>query len=70
MRETIRSARGALGAAVRHHGDDAEAVDAARQQLKAATAEDYIRRLVDGAPPLTDSQRSRLAVLLLNGRAA
>ncbi len=27
-------------------------------------AEDYIRRLVDNAPPLTDEQRDRLAVLL------
>ncbi len=27
-------------------------------------AEDYIRRLVDTAPPLTDEQRDRLAILL------
>lgn len=32
-------------------------------------AEDYIRQLVDSAPPLTDEQRDRLA-LLLRGTAA
>jgi hypothetical protein len=32
-------------------------------------AEDYIRHLVDTAPPLTDEQRDRLA-LLLRGAAA
>ncbi len=36
----------------------------ARQQFKAMGAEEYIRRLVDDAPPLTDEQRRRLAVLL------
>jgi hypothetical protein len=37
---------------------------AARRDLRAARAEDYIKRLVDSAPPLTEAQRSRLAVLL------
>lgn len=32
-------------------------------------AEDYIRQLVDSSPPLTESQRDRLAVLL-RGTAA
>ncbi len=40
------------------------AADAARQRLKALKAEEYIRKLVDGAPPLNDDQRSRLALLL------
>jgi hypothetical protein len=35
-----------------------------RQQLKAERLEDYIRRVVDHAPPLTAEQRDRLAVLL------
>lgn len=37
---------------------------AARRNLRAARAEDYIRKMVDSAPPLTDQQRARLAALL------
>jgi hypothetical protein len=43
--------------------DDPELVTA-RQDLKAARLEDYIRKTVDAAPPLTDDQRARLASLL------
>lgn len=43
--------------------NDPELVDA-RRNMRAARAEDYIRKLVDSAPPLTDAQRDRLAVLL------
>ncbi len=43
--------------------DDPALVEA-RRNLRAARAEDYIKRLVEAAPPLTDQQRSRLAVLL------
>ncbi len=46
------------------------AADAARQRLKAIKAEEYIRRLVDAAPPLTVEQRDRLASLLRGGAAA
>ena len=35
-----------------------------RARLKAERLEDYIRRTVDAAPPLTPEQRGRLAVLL------
>lgn len=38
--------------------------DAARIKLKELRAADYIKELVDGAPPLTNEQRSRLALLL------
>ncbi len=41
-----------------------EAADAARQRLKALKAEEYVRRLVDSAPPLSRAQLDRLAVLL------
>lgn len=37
---------------------------AARRDLRASRAEDYIRALVDTAPPLTAEQRTRLAALL------
>jgi len=48
--------------------DDPEYL-AAKRDLRAARAEDYIRKLVDGAPPLSDAQRTALAVLL-RGTAA
>jgi hypothetical protein len=48
--------------------DDPELVSA-RQNLRAARAEDYIRALVDGAPPLSIEQRDRLALLLRGGSA-
>lgn len=59
-----RVARGRLAALTRHRALNDPDVDAARRDLRVASAEDYIRRLVDAAPPLTDDQRSRLALLL------
>jgi hypothetical protein len=50
------------------HADDPEVLNA-RRDLRAARAEDYIRQLVEAAPPLTAEQRDRLAVLL-KGSAA
>lgn len=41
-----------------------------RQRLKAERLEDYIRRTVADAPPLTPEQRDRLALLLRSGGAA
>ena len=43
--------------------DDPDLI-AARQNLRAARLEDYIRRTVDQAPPLTAEQRERIAALL------
>ncbi|MBO1751714.1 hypothetical protein J4G33_07860 [Actinotalea sp. BY-33] len=48
--------------------DDPDLVGA-RRNLKAARLEEYIRRTVDAAPPLTPEQRDRLAVLLRGGAA-
>ncbi len=45
-----------------------EAADAARRRLKALKAEEYVRRLVDSAPPLSPAQLDRLAVLLAPAR--
>jgi hypothetical protein len=59
---TLKSAaRGRLGAAIRHHPDQPELADEARQQLAGAVAEQYVKELVDGFPPLSDAQRGRLA---------
>ncbi len=62
-----RTERARLAGAV-SNGNTALA-DTARVRLKELRAADYIRELVDSAPPLTDEQRSRLA-LLLRGTAA
>lgn len=46
--------------------DDPDLLDA-RRNLRAAKLEDYIRRTVDAAPPLTPGQRDQLAALLRGG---
>lgn len=48
--------------------DDPDLI-AARRELTATSLEDYIRRVVSAAPPLTPEQRDRLALLLREGAA-
>jgi hypothetical protein len=62
-----RHFRAVLGRAVQL-GDDAAAEQAAAD-LRAANLEKTIRAVVDSAPPLTETQRAKLAVLLLSGRS-
>lgn len=57
-------ARGAIGG-LKRTGASPDRIEAARTELKYATASDYIARLVDAAPPLSEVQRARLAALLL-----
>ena len=40
---------------------------AAKRDLRASRAEQYITRIVAEAPPLTEDQRSRIAALLQGG---
>ncbi len=47
--------------------DDPELVDA-RRNMRTERLAEYIKRTVDAAPPLTEDQRDRLA-LLLRGRS-
>ncbi len=63
----IHQCKSRLGGAVK--AGNKELADQARASLKACKAEEYIKRLVDEAPPLTQSQRDRLA-LILRGAAA
>ena len=57
--------RARIAATKRHHPDaDTSELTA---ELRTATAAEYIRRLVDAAPPLSEEQRARLAALLTNG---
>jgi hypothetical protein len=58
--------RGALGGLTRVKAEP-ERIEEARSELKYVTATDYVRRLVDDLPPLTELQRARLATLLLSG---
>jgi hypothetical protein len=43
------------------------ALENARRESRFKFAQDRIRKIVDGAPPLTAEQRDRLAVLLRGG---
>lgn len=58
-----RVTRARIAARTRHSPGDPQ-IDEARRELRASRLEDYIRRTVDAAPPLTAEQRDRLAVLL------
>ena len=64
MPDPSLNARGRLNAYKRYRPADDPDVIEARRDLKALRAESYVRRLVDEAPPLTPSQRDKLAVLL------
>ena len=49
-------------------GMAAEDVAAARAALAAAKIEEFIRRELEKAPPLTEDQRARLARLIFGGQ--
>lgn len=65
MSNNVVAARGALGAASRHHPEE---VEAARRNLAAAKLEQYITAVVAKAPPLTDEQAAKISALLRVGR--
>jgi len=67
MDAEARVRRARLAALQRHHPDKPELTEAERRRFKVASAEKYVRQLVDDFPPLTPEQRARLAVLLLGG---
>lgn len=46
--------------------DDPELIEA-RRNLRALRLEDHVRKVLAGAPPLTDEQRERIAELLRAG---
>lgn len=56
--------RSRIAALSRSRSDDDPDLNAARRDFRAAKAEDYVRRIVAAAPPLTDEQRTKLAELL------
>ena len=62
--------RNRLVALERWHGPDDPRTIEARQDHKALTLEEHIRRVVDEAPKLRPEQRDRLASLLRGGSVA
>ncbi len=65
--ESWTTKRARLNALQRHRSPGDPEVEAARRELREARATEYIKRLVDDAPPLTPEQRDRLALLLRGG---
>ena len=58
------TARAQLGSVARRHRDDPQRIAEARRELAVAKIADFIESVVDSAPPLSEAQRDRLAVLL------
>ena len=63
MSEVLRK-RGRVNALQRHRPADDPDLYEARRELRAASAEETVRGLVAGWPPLTSDQRTKLAALL------
>ena len=59
-----------VAAIKRHHPDRDDLIAEATQDLAEAKLEACIRKIVDGAPPLTTERRERLAAILRGGRRA
>ena len=66
MSDPVISARSRLGGRIRL-GSSPELITEARQELAAAKLERAINEAIASAPPLADSARERLAMLLLKG---
>lgn len=61
---TLLTKRAVAAALTRHRKPDDPALLTAKRDLAAAGLEQFIRRTVDAAPPLSPDQRDRLALLL------
>ena len=59
-----------LAALTRHHPDRPDLLAAAKRDLAAANLAAYISKVVAQAPPLSNEQRERLALLLRGAAAA
>jgi hypothetical protein len=63
---SLKQMRADIARASKRTGDPISAANK-RRDYAAAKLEDYIRRVVETAPSLTDDQRSRIASLLQGG---
>ncbi|GJO25672.1 hypothetical protein NJB1507_29330 [Mycobacterium marinum] len=61
---TVFHERARVGALSRSRSDDDPELVTARQNLKALNLEEYVRKVVSEAPPLTPEQRDRIAAIL------
>jgi hypothetical protein len=61
-----RGQTGADASAVNRESNDTRAIVELGWQAKALATEEYVRQLVDSAPPLTVEQKSRLAAILVH----
>lgn len=63
MKPATRTTRARVAALTRHRPEAPETVELTRD-FKAERLGEYIQRVVDAAPPLTQEQREKLARLL------
>ncbi len=73
MRPERRIARAKLASASARAERDpqaAAAVDELRREYRFLTAAEYVKQLVDDAPPLSSQQRDQLTLLLRGGAPA
>ena len=63
---SLKQMRADIARASKRTGDPISAANK-RRDYAAAKLEDYIRRVVETAPPLTPDQRSHIAALLQSG---
>lgn len=61
---TLQHERARVAALTRSRAHDDPTLIDARRNLLAARLENYIKKVVDDAPPLTDEQREQIARLL------
>lgn len=69
MSEATRHYRGKVAALTRARSPQDSELQEAQRTLRELRLAEYIRRTVDAAPPLTATQRDRLALLLSTGVA-
>jgi hypothetical protein len=62
-----RQLRARVAAAARNYPDQPDRAVDDRRTLRALRAEQYLQALLAGSPPLTPTQRARLAALLTDG---
>jgi hypothetical protein len=58
---------GKLASSTRHHGPESPQARHYKRDLAAVQIEDFVRKVVDSAPPLTAEQQTRIAALLTPG---
>jgi hypothetical protein len=69
MASREHSLRAQLASEHRKRDRDPERITTLRRELAAEQIAGHVRRILGGAPPLTDDQRQELATLVLQGGA-